>query len=128
MHHHPTLRSFLCLFFLLFAGSLLLAAESIRTRDHANELLTANGSVRVSHVGRAVEIGTYQIQVSVKLGRPDLRLADGTWLYHERNIEHSEATGTLVVRFTNGRVSELSLAGPSLVAALETQARAPARF
>ena len=86
--------------------------------DRAEQLLARHGSVEVSAIGDYVEIGTFLIQVSVTLGAPDNKLADGTWLYSRKRIENSEAQGTLVVRFTNGRVSSLTLATPAVVAAL----------
>jgi len=90
--------------------------------DHPAHLLAILGSVSVSNAGPYVEIGTYQIQVSVKLGEPSARLPDGTWLYDHRGIEGSAAEGTLVVRFAGGRVSGLSLATPRVVAALRDAA------
>jgi hypothetical protein len=86
--------------------------------DSATQTLNSNGTVAIKTVGPYVEIGTFQIQVSTKLGRPDLTLADGTWLYHHRRIDGSAAEGTLVVRFAAGRVSALTLATPQVVAAL----------
>lgn len=86
--------------------------------DRAEQLLARHGSVEVSAVGAYVEIGTFLIQVAVTLGNPDHKLADGTWLYSRKRIENSEAQGTLVMRFTNGRVSSLTLATPAVVAAL----------
>jgi hypothetical protein len=77
----------------------------------------------VTNAGPYVEIGTYEIQVSVKLGRPSARLPDGTWLYDHCAIENSAAEGTLIVRFVHGRVSALEVAGPNAILAL----RAPAR-
>jgi hypothetical protein len=92
--------------------------------DRAAELLARQGSVALTAAGRHVEIGTYRVQVSAKLGRPDLTLADGTWLYHGRRIEGSSAQGTLIVRFEGGRVSRLELATPAVVAALRLQPKA----
>ncbi len=86
--------------------------------DRAEQLLARHGSVEVSAVGEYVEIGTFLIQVAVTLGTPDHKLADGTWLYSRKRIENSEVQGTLVVRFTGGRVSALTLATPAVVAVL----------
>jgi hypothetical protein len=103
----------------------LFAAASTRSepaaRDRAAELLTQRGTVSAVAAGRHVEPGTFRVQVAAKLGRPDAVLADGTWLYHSRKIEGSTATGTLVVRFTAGRVVSLALASPATVAALRDQ-------
>jgi hypothetical protein len=42
------------------------------------------------------------------------------WLYEGRSIEGSGAVGTLVVRFKDGRVSELALVTPAVVASLRS--------
>jgi hypothetical protein len=102
------------------------AARESSTTDRAIQLLTAHGLVPVHAAGPYVERGTPRVQVAAKLGRPDAILPDGTWLYHDRAIEGSEATGTLLVRFEHKRVSSLALAGPSTVAAL--QAKNPDRL
>lgn len=82
------------------------------------QALARNGSIHVNSVGPYVESGTYRVQVAVKLGRPSYVLPDGTWLYQGYIINDSDASGTLVVRFQRGRVSELSLATPATVASL----------
>ena len=94
------------------------AGTAATAPDRAAELLARQGSVALTAAGRHVEIGTYRVQVSAKLGRPDLTLADGTWLYHGRRVEGSDARGTLIVRFDAGRVSGLALGTPAVVAAL----------
>ncbi len=93
-------------------------ATNPRPVDRAAQQLAFGGSVPVKSVGPYVEIGTYQIQVSVKLGQPSVKLPDGTWLYDHRAIEGSAAEGTLIVRFVAGRVSSLALASSNVVAAL----------
>jgi hypothetical protein len=77
-----------------------------------------HGTVAVANAGPHVAVGTFRIQVETKLGRPDVKLADGTWLYRGRAVAGSRATGTLVVRFADGRVSALALATPAAVAVL----------
>jgi hypothetical protein len=86
--------------------------------DPAAQALARKGSVPVAAVGRHVEPGTFRVQVSAKLGRPDTVLKDGTWLYHHRQVAASGAEGTLVVRFEGGRVSSLALVTPAVAAAL----------
>jgi hypothetical protein len=100
--------------------SLLALTASARGQgnDHATQLLSRHGSIPLKAFGDYVEIGTYAIQVSVKMGEPNSRLPDGTWLYEHRRIADSNAEGTVVVRFTAGRVSSLSLATPATVARL----------
>jgi outer membrane protein assembly factor BamE (lipoprotein component of BamABCDE complex) len=113
----------------LFLCSLLalpLFASAASTRDTAADLLAQHGSIAVSSAGAHVSAGTFRVQVAAKLGRPDLVLPDGTWLYHGRNVPESSARGTLVVRFDQGRVSSLSLAGPTVVASLRAESRTPA--
>lgn len=86
--------------------------------DPAAQLLQRHGSIAVANVGEHIEAGSFRVHVSARLGRPDAVLPDGSWLYHRRRVADSAATGTLVVRFNTGRVSELRLAAPALAAAL----------
>lgn len=101
------------------------AVRELSTDDRAAHLLAHHGAVPVQAAGPYVSPGTFRIQVFVKLGRPDVVLANGTWLYHGRAIEGSAASGTLVIRFEQGRVSELSLASPAVIAALRANPRQP---
>lgn len=114
-----TTRLFRLRFALVLLASLpassLFAASSA---DRAADLLARQGAIPVAAAGSHVERGTFRIQVVAKLGQPDARLGDDTWLYHERAVEGSAARGTLIVRFTNGRVSSLAMATPAVVAAL----------
>ena len=86
--------------------------------DTAAARLAHQGSLPLHAIGPYVEIGTFRILVEGKLGRPDARLADGTWLYHRQRIEGTTARGTVVVRFEAGRVSSLSLVTPQVAATL----------
>lgn len=108
--------SFLAL--LALAASAPLARAATSTSDNASHLLQQQGAIAVAQVGGHVEPGTFRVQVSAKLGRPDETLADGSWLYHGRRVSESEARGTLVVRFAGGRVQSLSLVAPQALAAL----------
>lgn len=102
----------------------LASATAARAADQAARQLAATGTVVVESAGPYVGIGTYLIQVSAKLGQPSAKLTDGTWLYEGFTAGES-ATGTLVVRFNDGRVSSLSLATPAAVTALRTK---PVKF
>jgi hypothetical protein len=105
----------------LAASSLVFAADA--NGDRATQLLARDGTVRIAAAGPYVEIGTYRIQVVVKLGQPSAKLPDGTWLYQDRQIEGSTARGALVMRFTNGRVSSLSFVTPTVATAMLNQPR-----
>jgi hypothetical protein len=107
----------------LFLLPAIASAKDAAPADRAAQLLAACGSIPMSAVGPYVEVGTFQIQVSVKLGQPSAKLPDGTWLYQGYAVEDSQATGTLVVRFAQGRVTSLSLASPVMVAALRAAPR-----
>jgi outer membrane protein assembly factor BamE (lipoprotein component of BamABCDE complex) len=107
------------------ALSALASAAEISATDSAARILVSNGFVSVQNAGPYVERGTFRIQVSTKLGRPSLALSDGTWLYHGRTVEGSSARGTLIVRFNNGRVVDLAIATPAVVAALQADPRKP---
>ncbi len=102
----------------VFAAISAASATEQTADDAAARWLAANGSVPVKAAGPYVERGTFRIQVSTKLGRPDLVLSDGTWLYFNRSVAGSSAQGTLVVRFEKNRVSDLAVATPAVVAAL----------
>lgn len=98
----------------------IVASATDAAPDRAAQLLALRGSVSVEKAGPYVEIGTYQIQVFAKIGAPSAKLADGTWLYDHRAIEGSDAEGTLIVHFVDGRVSSMALGTPTFVAALRT--------
>jgi hypothetical protein len=86
--------------------------------DPVAQRLAASGSVAVKNVGPYVEVGSYQILVRSKLGAPNARLADGSWLYNSCHAEDSVAQGTVVIRFDHGQVSQLSLVSPAVAVAL----------
>lgn len=120
--------------FVVAALALPVFASASAPADRAAALLAHRGAVPVETAGPYVERGTFQIQVAAKLGRPDATLPDGTWLFHDREIEGSAARGTLVVRFDGRRVSSLAIVTPAVVAALraapangETKERIAAR-
>ncbi len=101
------------------------SAKDLAPADRAEDLLALHGSVPVKQAGPYVEMGTYKIQVSAKLGSPSARLADGTWLYQHYQVEGGEAAGTLVVRFNpRGRVSGLTLVTPAVATAMSTPKQA----
>ena len=115
----------------LVAAGLFLAPVVAIARDQvadsAVELLAYHGIVPVLTAGPYVERGTVRVQVAAKLGRPDVVLSDGAWLYHEHQIVDSAARGTLVVRFNDNRVATLLLATPAKVALLRQAAVETAR-
>jgi len=112
----------------LFVLPAIASAKNDLAQDRANDLLATAGALSVKAAGPYVEVGTFRIQVSAKLGQPAERLADGTWLYKNFAAEQSTAHGTLVVRFTpEGRVSQLLLATPAVVAALRVTPNSPDR-
>lgn len=104
---------------LLLVAPLTASSSPAAPEDRAAQLLAQHGRIAVSDAGPHVSTGTFRIQVATKLGQPDLRLGDGTWIYHPRRVSGSTAQGSLVVQFDGqGRVSDLSLATPAVVAAL----------
>ena len=102
-----------------------LAAFPAHAADIALEQLRINGAIPVKAAGPYVEPGTVRIQVSTKLGRPSTVLPDGTWMYDNHSIQDSDARGTLVVRFNQGRVSELALVTPTIAVAMRTNPHQP---
>jgi hypothetical protein len=111
-------------------AALPLAASAMETpADNAAHLLAATGSVALKAAGPYVEVGTFRVQVAAKLGQPAIRLTDGSWLYKNFEVNNSDASGTLLVRFAEGRVSELALVSPATVVALQsTPKSAPGRI
>ncbi len=65
--------------------------------------------IPVQAAGDYVERGTMRIQVATKLGRPNAVTAEGAWIYRNRKVAGTEKRGALLVRFEDGRVSELAL-------------------
>lgn len=96
----------------------LLGSRTFAATDAASERLTAAGVIPVRAAGPYVELGTLKIQVSTKLGRPSTILPGGIWLYDNRSVDQSNARGTLVVKFSGGRVSDLALVTPAVAVAL----------
>jgi len=95
------------------------SANNTAPADRAAELLALSGSVPVKNAGPYVETGTFRIQVATTLGRPGAVLADGTWLYPNREIADTDVKGTLVVKFdAKGQVSNLSLVTPAVATAM----------
>ena len=91
--------------------------------DRAVDTLASNGTIPVKAAGPYVEVGTSLIQVAVTLGQPTAKLGNGTWLYQNHSVEGSDARGTLVVRFADNRVSELSLVTPAVATAMRSPSK-----
>ena len=106
---------------LSFATAITSAKNAVPA-DLASDLLERHGTIAVRAAGPHVEIGSFLIQVTTKLGRPGARLPDGTLLYHDYRVENSDALGTLVVRFAQGRVSGMSLVTPAVATTMMTPA------
>lgn len=112
---------------LLLARAAMASPDSIRHApppdDRAAQLLARHGSIPLAAVGPYVEVGSYRMQVAAKLGEPDLKLTDGSWLYHHHQVRDSRAAGTVVVRFDpRGRVSSIAAVAPRAVALLRGDA------
>lgn len=86
-----------------------IAVDSVDARIHAN--------------GDSVTCGTSRVMVSMRLGSPNAVLPDGSWLYRgytgealaepengPRAIQQPTLSGTLIVRFRDGKVTSLGLA------------------
>jgi hypothetical protein len=108
---------------IILAATLLLipstsSASGSAPADRAAQLLASRGIVPVNAAGPYVEIGSYRIQAWTMLGRPYKVLADGTYFYRNFAVDDSAASGTLVVRFDHGRVSQLSLVSHAVETAM----------
>jgi hypothetical protein len=115
-----TLSSLLCA--AAAAAALLLvpviAPAADRPADPAAQMLAASGVVPVKDAGLYVHAGSYRIHVWTMLGKPTEVLPDGTWFYKDFSAQASAAHGTLVVRFDQGRVTQLSLVTPAVALAM----------
>lgn len=147
MATYPTMktilaRSFLALLALSFATRLQAATQPGAASE---PLLLSTGEITLDSVtapnrvnGDAVINGTSRIMVSMRLGRPNATLPDGTWLYQgyrahltRRNASNPDAdanreiigSGTLIVRFVSQKVVSLSVADDVTIAALQQKAR-----
>lgn len=110
----------------LLACPALVSARDAVPADRAVDLLARNGSLTIKAATPYVQVGSFLVQVALKLGQPTAKLADGTWLYQNFRVEESEATGTLVVRFNQGRVSGLTLVTPAVANAMMRSKTLPA--
>jgi hypothetical protein len=117
----------------LIALSLILASAShasvpdSASRDRAAAKLNLCGSVAVESVGSDVRIGSSRAQVALAIGSPSRVLADGRWIvFRDFWVDQSTAHGSLVVGFTDGKVSELRIVTPNEGAALCCAKSAPA--
>ncbi len=103
----------------------LLSTTAILSANAATPDTTAlTGSVAVKAAGPYVQVGSYRIWVSSHLGKPSFVLADGSWLYNNFTSDSNGATGSLLVRFSNGQVSQMKLVSPAIVAALRSAPKA----
>ena len=104
-------------------AALLLATTTASVKaatpaDTAAQTLATSGAVSVKAAGPYVQVGSYRIHVSSHLGRPSAVTRNGTWLYRGFTADDSSATGTLMVRFENGRVSDLQLISATVETAM----------
>jgi hypothetical protein len=117
------------LFFALLFAALGATAPALQAttpphpEDRPAQLLAKHGHVSIDAAGPYVRIGTFLIQVATKLGQPDKKISQNLWLYHHRSVAGSAAAGTLVVRFRQGRVSEMAIVAPEIALALRDPAK-----
>ena len=104
----------------LFLVPSIVSASNASLADHASQLFASTGFVHVTEAGPYVELGSYRIQVWTMLGRPYKQLADGSYLYRGFSVDERAASGTLVVRFSDGRVSDLLLVSRAVETAMLT--------
>ena len=138
-------RSVLALIALSFATGLQAAASSgtatmpapLSVGEIALDTVTAPKNVN----GDSVTAGASRIVVSMRLGKPDRVLRDGTWLYQgyharrtfagERGADRDPSretsrSETLIVRFAAQKVVSLSLGDETTIAALRENPKNPA--
>jgi len=101
------------------------------SRDRASDLLASKGVISVMTakprgLQPAVRLGLFRNDVMQRLGQPDEKLPDGTLVYDKFIVEDSKAVGSLIVRFSEARVSALTLVTPAIAAKLTESAQGTA--
>jgi hypothetical protein len=99
------------------------AFRSTSAAQPHREIAVDSVAARVQANGDSITRGTPRIMVMMRLGSPNAALPDGSWLYrgytgqalaeHEndpRAIQQPTLSGTLIVRFRDGKVTSLGLA------------------
>ncbi len=86
--------------------------------DAVAQAMATTGSVPVKAAGPYVQIGSYRVWVSSHLGKPKSTLPDGTWVYPNFEGTDSDVHGALLVNFKQGRVSDMRLVTPAVLAAM----------
>ena len=124
------LRSVLALIALSLSGGLHAAASSgsVSMTAPAGEIALDTVKAPKNVNGDIVTAGSSRIAVSMRLGKPDWVLQDGTWLYQGYNARRTSAdqdpsretnrSGTLIVRFAGHKVVSLSVGDDTTVATL----------
>jgi len=106
-----------------FAAAILTAsAASSHPAPTFGELPVPQVAARVAANGDHVAAGTTRVFVSLRLGAPNHVLPDGTWLYSNYvmrlSADDAGRPATLVVRFRDNRVTQLTLADSAAVLAM----------
>jgi hypothetical protein len=107
------LRVALIGFSFFFSRHCFASASAAHSGDSAAQQMDLTGSVAVESVGPQVKIGSSPKDVSRSLGNPSRVLADGRQIYfRDFWVDHSAAHGSLLVRYSEGEVSELRVVTP----------------
>lgn len=87
--------------------------------DRPCQIMDATGSLSIANVGGEVRLGSGKASVSKNIGRPDLVLPNGAWMFYKNfYVDHSIAHGSLMVSFRDDRVTALRLVSPSVAVAM----------
>ncbi len=114
----------------LIVSSILGLQAAPANASRFGELPVARIPAKINVNGDSVTAGTSRIMVRQRLGTPTYVIADGSWLY-SNYLMHVTAgdegrLATLIVRFTAGQVSGLTLADQFVAVALRDTPRHPA--
>jgi hypothetical protein len=119
------------LILLVSCSALILPARAAASFPAFGEIPLRGVAAKVNANGNNVTVDTERVMVALRLGSPNAVTADGAWLYyHYVARQGAHAAGqpaTLVIRFRDGRVSQLTLADAATVAALRETPRSPAQ-
>lgn len=110
---HSVLRAGFLALSLFLARAIYADVPAPASGDPASSRMALCGSVAIDSVGRDVRIGSSKADVARAIGSPSRILSDGRWIVF-RNfwVDQSVAHGSLVVGFTDGKVSELRIVTP----------------
>lgn len=111
--------------FLLSLLTLVSALSLSAATRFAETSVSSVAAARQNANGDKVTPGTHRVHVGLRLGQPNFVQADGSWMYSNYVLQLGNALviqpATLVVRFKDNHVSQLSLVDETTALALQRE-------